>query len=568
MVVPLTTTMSTLPMANAAMPSAQRGAGMSVSAAAAPPHQLRLRPAWRRAGLNRWRYQLPAASIGAASVIVVAAARRRGSRRRRDAYAAAASATGIALTAVKEDDWFEQQCSSIADPFDAGLSERGVALLDQLEAPSKKQEAWKYSDLQALLYDVSEAAAVASPTPEALQAAVAELLEDEQAPSSSSSSSAPADSPPCPRLVFIDGELSQEFSRLSQDVGTLLSTGQAMKAQGDAAWKTTEALLAELPEVNMFPEAGYSRDQMGLAKMAALNQSLFKDCACLRLDESSATESEASQKLEVVFISTGAAGAAVASPRLIMEVGAGRHVHVVESHLSLDPSDASLSNGVCRVVVATGAKVKHELLQQKADGSRFVETVIAEVEEGGEYDVRVVQTGARAARVNVAILLAGRSSACDVTGVHVLDGNQQIDLHSFIHHVTPGCKSRQMQKNIVASTAECIFKGKIQVDKLAQQTNSEQLCRTLLISKKARIKAMPLLQIKADDVVCSHGAAVTELDKDQVFYLSSRGLSPQESKKMMLQAFPQDLLGGLAETAPKAHQRVLDKLALVADSVE
>merc|ERR1711992_239313 len=101
-------------------------------------------------------------------------------------------------------------------------------------------------------------------------------------------------------------------------------------------------------------------------------------------------------------------------------------------------------------------------------------------------------------------------------------------------------------------------------DREAQQTESDQLCRTLLLSKTAKAKAMPSLQIQADDVVCSHGAAVTELDEDQVFYLKSRGLDAEGARRLLLIAFPQDLLGDLKKMRPKAYQRVLGKLTALA----
>jgi len=175
-----------------------------------------------------------------------------------------------------------------------------------------------------------------------------------------------------------------------------------------------------------------------------------------------------------------------------------------------------------------------------------------------------VQSGARVSRLNAAIGLQGVASSCDVSATMLGSGVQQLDLHSLIHHSVPGCQSRQRHKNIVGETAECIFKGSIRVDKAAQQTESEQICRTLLLTKKAKVKAMPSLAIQADDVKCSHGAAVTELDKDQVFYMKSRGLNPADAKKLLLVAFPQDLLGDLKDSVPKAYQRVVGKLEAMA----
>merc|ERR1712194_485449 len=112
---------------------------------------------------------------------------------------------------------------------------------------------------------------------------------------------------------------------------------------------------------------------------------------------------------------------------------------------------------------------------------------------------------------------------------------------------------------VVSGVAECIFKGSIRVDKEAQQTDSTQLCRSLLLTKKAKAKVMPCLQINADDISCSHGAAVTELDERELYYLQSRGLGPEESRQLLLMAFPQDLVKDLKTVAPKAYRRLLDK---------
>jgi len=227
-----------------------------------------------------------------------------------------------------------------------------------------------------------------------------------------------------------------------------------------------------------------------------------------------------------------------------------------------------LSNAVCRVIVGEGAEVRHDLLQQKADTARLVESVTAEVHAEGKYNLCLVQTGARSARVNVAVALLGESAGCEVNGVMVAAEAQQLDLHSLIHHSVPSCTSSQKQKNIVSDSAECIFKGMIRVDKQAQRTTSDQICRSLLVTKKSKVKAMPSLQIQADDVACSHGATVAKLDESQVFYMMSRGLDRGDAQKLLLVAFPQDLTGGLKKVAPKAFQRVLDKLGSVASSAK
>lgn len=458
------------------------------------------------------------------------------------------------------DQWFLRQLerSEGRQKFDPVLSERGASFLKEAVSPTRRQEAWKYTDVQALLY--SEPTPAPALPQDSQRAAVAELLEARE------------EDEAFLRLVFLDGTLSTEHS--SQEhagADAFIGGSETLALQHTDVRARVEELLRALPEVDTFVPPN-PRDALGCAKMAALNQALFEDCAwvhCLGTDGPS--ESGAPLRVEVVFVTSGSSHRCC-SPRVVIDAGRNRRLHVVESHLSLDSAgtaaDSSLSNAVCRVVVGEGAEVKHVLLQQKAETARLVESVTAEVYAKGRYDLCLVQTGARSARVNVAVALLGESATCELNGVMVANQAQQLDLHSLIHHSVPSCSSSQKQKHIVADSAECIFKGSIRVDKEAQQTKSDQICRSLLVTKKAKVKAMPCLQIQADDVVCSHGATVAKLDETEVFYLMSRGLDRRAAQKLLLVAFPQDLVRGLMEVAPRAFQRMLVKLGTVAASAK
>jgi len=242
-------------------------------------------------------------------------------------------------------------------------------------------------------------------------------------------------------------------------------------------------------------------------------------------------------------------------------------LRLVESHLSLGPVDAALANGLCRVLAAEGAEVEHEMLQQRAEPAKHVASVTAEVAAGASYRLRAVHSGAKVARLNAAVLLQGEAASCELQGATLAGGTQQLGLYSLIHHIAPGCRSNQLQKHVAGGQAECIFRGRIRVDKKAQQTDSSQLCRSLLLQKQAKVKVMPSLQIQADDVSCSHGAAVTELDADELFYMASRGLSIEQARKLLLVAFPQDVVAGLRKSAPRAYERLLKKLQSLASEV-
>eukprot|EP00931_Biecheleriopsis_adriatica_P052557 TRINITY_DN30598_c0_g1_i1.p1 TRINITY_DN30598_c0_g1~~TRINITY_DN30598_c0_g1_i1.p1 ORF type:complete len:539 (-),score=118.77 TRINITY_DN30598_c0_g1_i1:62-1678(-) len=451
------------------------------------------------------------------------------------------------------DQWFQSQTQCLleerpAERFGTAIAERGLATLKELAAPARDQEPFRYTDLDALLYGLPAAPSAGKQEAEELESRIASLLEDSEE---------------VLRLVFLDGSLCTGFSRLSasEDASIFVGGRHALAAQGSDLDSKVTGLLTELPEIDLFT-AG-PNDVLGCAKLAALNQALFEDVACICLQEASEADSET--VVEVVFLTSGTRAAL---PRLVLDVGQNRRLKVIESHMSLSESDASLSNGLCRVVAAQGAQVQHEVLQQKGPETRWVHSVTAEVAAGASYNLRAVQSGARVARLNAAIALQGDASSCEVTGVMMADGQQQLDLHSLIHHSVPSCRSSQRHKNMVGGSAECIFKGSIKVDAEAQQTLSDQIVRSLLLSKKSKVKAMPSLQIQADDVSCSHGAALAQLDPEQVFYMASRGLDGKDAKRLLLAGFPEDLLLGLKEIAPRAHQRVQEKLSSMAVNAE
>lgn len=482
----------------------------------------------------------------AAAAVAVQRMQPRGPRQKRHRLLAAASSADD-----KAESWFQ---SLAAEELKAALtgttmSGQGLQALQELAAPSKLQEPWRYTDLEALLYSSASLQSNAGGGTEQVGRVLEEiqaLLEDELPEQVF-------------RLVFLDGALVPSLSRTSNDVeGPLIGGFEVLNGRSDLQERVKE-LLRPLPEVDFFQST--TRDALGCAKLAALNQALHRDAAVISCP---ASEVKCEVVVQLVFVSSGANERAPSCPRILVDAGRGSTVQVLESHLSLTGSDASLTNALCRVILGEGAEVRHDLLQQKADGARIVESITAEVGPSANYELRLVQSGARAARFNAAVAHCGESSSSRLTGVMVADHEQQLDLHSLIHHRVPSCESKQQHKNIVSGSGECIFKGSIRVDSEAQKTGSSQICRSLLLTKKAKVKAMPSLQIRADDVSCSHGAALTELDKNEVFYLMSRGLSPQAARQLLLVAYPQDLLTGLSETAPKSYARVLDKLAQLA----
>lgn len=198
---------------------------------------------------------------------------------------------------------------------------------------------------------------------------------------------------------------------------------------------------------------------------------------------------------------------------------------------------AYLHNAVSEVSVGEGAVLSHVRLQQESGEATHVNTTLAAVAAGGEYDAFVLTLGARLARTEIHVRLEGVGAQVHLNGAQMLDGMQHADVTTVVNHLAPNCASRQTVKNVLGGRSRGVFQGKIEVARAAQKTDGYQMSQALLLSPTAEIDFKPQLEIYADDVKCSHGATVGELDADQLFYLRSRGISEAEARAILVRAF-------------------------------
>ena len=219
-------------------------------------------------------------------------------------------------------------------------------------------------------------------------------------------------------------------------------------------------------------------------------------------------------------------------------------------------------NANTRIVIARNAKLTHMYAQESDAANRHVEVLSVRVQGESSYDVALLQMGGRISRANVHVDLMETGANCSVNGVTLAQAKQSLDLHSSITHDAPQALSRQQQRNVIGDRGEAIFKGRIRIPKHAQLTDSDQLCRTIMLGDRARIIAMPTLEITADNVVCSHGASVADLDENSMFYLASRGIDRQEARKLLLGGFMLELLTGfpMDKASIKRIQRKVENM--------
>lgn len=248
--------------------------------------------------------------------------------------------------------------------------------------------------------------------------------------------------------------------------------------------------------------------------------------------------------LHVLFLTrTGGDAPALVLPRLLVVLEAGAEASLVEEHAG---EGRYLSAPVVEVLVHPQGRLRHERIQRESAEAFHLASLGVRVERGGHYESRTITLGAALSRQSPRVLLAEEGAELQLDGLALLGGTQLADTHSCLEHAVPACSSRQLHKCIADGAGRAIFNGRIVVRPGAQQTDARQQSRNLLLSEKARIDTKPQLEIHADDVKCAHGAAVGQLDPEEVFYLESRGLAPELARNLLTYGFAADLLGRLS----------------------
>jgi Fe-S cluster assembly protein SufD len=271
---------------------------------------------------------------------------------------------------------------------------------------------------------------------------------------------------------------------------------------------------------------------------ATLNLALFRSGAFVHVQDAL----DLDRPIHLVFVSSGAAGPLPAShPRALVVAAPGSRAAVVESYLSVDDRP-SLSNAVIEIVLGENAHIEHTKLLLENEAAYHIGTTRVRAGRASEYASFSLSVGDTLARNQLDVLLDAEGAACTLDGLYVPSGTQHIDNHSMIDHRVPHTTSRQLYKGVLADRAHAVFNGKVVVRPGAQKTDAQQTNRNLLISDNAVIDTKPQLEILADDVKCSHGATVGQLDEDAYFYLLSRGISALRARALLTYGFASDVL--------------------------
>jgi Fe-S cluster assembly protein SufD len=223
-------------------------------------------------------------------------------------------------------------------------------------------------------------------------------------------------------------------------------------------------------------------------------------------------------------------------------VGRRSRAAVVEDHVSLDGSP-SLVNSVTEVVVGDGGNAQHHVLQRQNDASTCITTVLSEQGRASRFESHSALIGGALHRNNAFPVLAGEGGWCMLNGFYVPRGSQHHDTFMVVRHAAPHCDSRQFYRGILDDKGRAVFSGRIVVHEGAQKTDAKQTNRNLILSDDALINTKPQLEIYADDVKCTHGATVGQLDPEEIFYFKSRGIPEDRARGLLTFAFVNEVIG-------------------------
>lgn len=254
---------------------------------------------------------------------------------------------------------------------------------------------------------------------------------------------------------------------------------------------------------------------------------------------------KADQKVEapihLLFVTDAAKAAAATFPRVLIVAEENSNATLVESYANAT-SGEYLTNSAIGLVLKDGAHVLHYKVQRESADAFHIAETTADLGANATYDTTTINFGAALSRHGIAVRMDSEGANCSVDGLYMVDGNQHTDTHSVIDHRQPRCVSHQLYKGILDGTSRAVFNGKVFVRHGAQQTDAKQTNKNLLLSPEARVDTKPQLEIFADDVKCAHGAAVGQLDQDELFYLESRGINSTLARNMLTYGFAEEVI--------------------------
>jgi Fe-S cluster assembly protein SufD len=395
---------------------------------------------------------------------------------------------------------FLERRGAAGPPWLGQLRTRGAARFAELGFPTVRQEEWRFTNV-APIAEMAFRLADAAPTN------AAQLVQQVAIPSAAA------------RIVILNGHFAPELSKIDA-----LPAGLTIRSLAGAA-------------ADSAPEAAHlGQVATEITAFVALNSAFLEDGAFIAVARDVVVEAP----IHVIVVN-GGAGKTMAHPRTLIVMGANSQARVAQTFVG-SAGECHFTNVVTEAAVGENAVLDLVTDQREIDSAYHVASVQARLDRHATFRARGVTLGGKLVRNDIVAVLGGEGAHCALDGVYLVDGERLVDNHTTIDHAMPHCTSHELYKGILDGRARAVFNGRIIVREDAQKTDSKQTNRALLLSDDATINSNPQLEIFADDVKCTHGAAIGQLDEEALFYLRARGLTKKDARDMLIHAYAGEVL--------------------------
>ncbi len=413
---------------------------------------------------------------------------------------------------------FENRVDTNSDVHE--IRSKALKSFENLGFPTKKLEAWKYTSLNSVLkedYSLFPNKGVAVELADVKKYFIHDI--------------------DTYNVVFIDGKYSSFLSETThENIDVCLMSGALSKPKYKAVIDNYFNKIAKQDN------------------LTSLNTAFATEGAYINIPRNIEVE----KPIQIINFTTGSDAATMLQPRNLIVVGENSHVQIIERHQSLT-SNPVLTNAVTEIFADKRAFVDYYKIQNDDIKASLVDNSYVEQQSNSVVSVHTFSFGGNITRNNLNFFQKGEYIDSILKGITISEGKQHIDHHTLVHHITPNCESHQDYKGIYDDRSTAVFNGKVIVEKEAQKTNAYQQNNNILLSDKATINAKPQLEIFADDVKCSHGCTIGQLDDDALFYMQQRGIPEKEGKALLMFAFANTVLESVK--IPEVKQRITKIIA-------
>ena len=345
------------------------------------------------------------------------------------------------------------------------------------------------------------------------------------------------------KVIFIDGVFSTFLSSTTHD-------GLDVCLMSSALTK---------PKYKMIIDTYFNQVASKEESLTTLNTAFSYEGAYINIPKSKVVE----KPIEIIYFSTGNEAALMVQPRNLVVVGENAHVQIVERHQSLNENPV-LTNSVTEIFAQKRAIVDYYKIQNDVQTANLIDNTYISQKQESRVAVHTFSFGGNITRNNLNFYHHGERIDSTLKGITIIGDKQHVDHYTLVNHEQPNCESHQNYKTILDGNSTGVFNGKIYVEKEAQKTDAFQQNNNILLSDKATINAKPQLEIFADDVKCSHGCTIGQLDENAMFYMQQRGIPKKEAKALLMYAFTSEVTASIKipELKSKIARIIADKLGV------